>query len=89
MMAQEQMMIEGTVDKPTARVTKAGKKYAASLAAWQELQGQTDLDRAKLIDLMREDGVEHFIIAGEHDITLKKIEESYKIKVKNLDVDEE
>lgn len=82
-----QQMIEGTSDKPTPRVTRAAKKYAAALAEWQANQIVADTARSKLIDVMREDGVEHFVIAGEHEITLKKIEESYKIKVKSLEAD--
>ena len=82
---KQQQMIDGAVDKPTPRVKARGKKYAAALTAWQEAQVVADAARETLVEAMREDGVEHFVLAGEHEITLKTIEESYRVKVKNLE----
>ena len=78
----EQMMIEGTVDVPTARVAKLGEEYCQSLAAWQAQQKVTDQVRTLLIEAMEEDEIQHFVL--EHYDVILKTTATTKIAVKTL-----
>lgn len=85
----EQMMIEGTGKKATARVKKCANQLWDVRYEWLKLGEEQKTLVTAVVDVMKADGVESLTLDGKGSMTLKTTPERDKIVCKTLSEEKE